>query len=163
LFFFLVLLEKHCLPDFIQVRATDNTATVQAQFATTGVFYRTCPKCDNAMAKTIFYKRLSQIKTFNARAAMFDKWSSVDNELNHDFALYSSYEDLLADRNRWQFCDWRNGRVEMLPFPFNCNWQNGHSWPQPQGAFRVKRQSCISASCQANEMQFFILHKPVGT
>jgi hypothetical protein len=37
---------------------------------------------------------------------MVDVWSEKDNLLLTDFDLYSSYDDMRLERNKWQYCNY---------------------------------------------------------
>jgi hypothetical protein len=47
----------------------------------------------------------------------FSTWSSNFNNLNVNFLLFSTYDDLLANRNAWRFCNYDDAGVA---FPRDC-------------------------------------------
>merc|ERR1712129_93212 len=51
-----------------------------------------------------------------------DQWTLDMNELDVDFALYSSYEDALAGTNGWKYCNYDHTNVG---FPRDCG---PHGW-----------------------------------
>jgi len=93
-----------------------NRAQVDAMFAWSRVFYRTCPECDDAH-HIIFYKRISAMGAFSVASNMFDTWSSAQNKLHQDFELYGSEADMNAGVNKWQFC---NYDADKVAFPRDC-------------------------------------------
>jgi hypothetical protein len=93
-----------------------------------GIFYRACPSCVSTH-QHIWYRRLTPIGTFSMYSNAFQTWASAQNVLNVDFALYSSLNDLLADTNRWQFCNYDDGNIG---FPRDCGPSGsvGGQWNQ---------------------------------
>jgi len=75
------------------------------------------------------YKRITDIPAdFNAYKIFTDTWRSFpSNVLNEDFEIYSSLPDLMATRNRWQYCDYNDDDVG---YPRNCGRENSvfHKW-----------------------------------
>ena len=81
------------------------TATNDA-FAKTLIFKRECTNCDPEHT-TIFYKRLTPIPAGTSiYQLMTTTWASAGNQLNTDFKLYSSLDDLKADTGAWAFCNY---------------------------------------------------------
>lgn len=68
------------------------------------IIKRECSGCRTSH-KQIYYKRLTQIKTFDVCTSM-KQWRSVNNLINKDFAMYGTLQDALADKNRWKFCNY---------------------------------------------------------
>jgi len=87
-------------------------------FRASGLFYRICPTCDHLSHKEIYYKRITPIPDdFSFFDSVIYTWSSNNNILNVDFYLYSSYDDLKNDVNRWQYCNYDDVNVG---FPRDC-------------------------------------------
>ena len=76
-----------------------------AFWASDGIVKRTCSSCVSTHS-VIYYKRLTNIKTFDAYSNMIVTWSDKDNVLETDFNLYGSESDMLANRNQWKFCNY---------------------------------------------------------
>jgi hypothetical protein len=53
---------------------------------------------------------------------IINTWSSNNNTLNTDFKLYSSYDDLLKDRNAWTYCNYNDLGIG---FPRDCGPNTG--------------------------------------
>lgn len=84
-----------------------------------------------ASHKYIFYKRLTAIPDgFSLYNTLYHTWASKDNQLNVDFALYSTYEDALRDLSRWTFCNYDDNGVG---FPRDCGPTGyvGGQWNNP--------------------------------
>lgn len=74
------------------------------QESTYYIIKRECTACIDDY-KVIYYKRLTNPSSFEPYEYM-KRWKSHDNEINVNFALYSTLEDAIADTNRWQFCNY---------------------------------------------------------
>jgi len=82
-----------------------------------GIFYRSCSDCIDSH-KNVYYKRVSPFPPeYSMYSKIIQTWSSVDNILNIDFNLYSSYEDLKNDKNRWAVCNYDE---PLIGFPRDC-------------------------------------------
>ena len=64
-----------------------------------------------------YYKRLTYKSVFDFYNNFVNTWSNQNNTLNHDFKMYSTYSDLLADINGWQYCDYN---MPGIGYPANC-------------------------------------------
>jgi len=94
-----------------------------------GGFYikRICVDCIDDH-KQIIYKRLTSLPDdFNIPSLFLETWSSVNNVLNEDFALYSNMLDALDDTARWTFCNYDE---PGLGFPRDCGPDGfiGNQW-----------------------------------
>ena len=79
---------------------------------------RVCPSCSAMTHRDIYYRRLSEIpEDFNLLDTLMNNWFEKDNELNVDFALYSSHLDAYLDTNRWSFCNFNDPNIG---FPRDC-------------------------------------------
>ena len=82
-----------------------------------GIFFRSCADCADSH-KNIYYKRVNPFPPqFSMYRSVIQTWSSSDNILNIDFNLYSSYEDLKNDKNRWTSCNYDD---PLVGFPRDC-------------------------------------------
>eukprot|EP00729_Bicosta_minor_P027223 gene27223-24956_t len=109
-----------------------NKTAFDAAFSksTTQIVARWCMSCQ-ASHKYIFYKRLTAIPDgFSLYNTLYHTWASKDNQLNVDFALYSTYEDALRDLSRWTFCNYDDNGVG---FPRDCGPTGyvGGQWNNP--------------------------------
>ena len=76
---------------------------------------RVCPSC-KATHKDIYYKRLTPIPNdLNLWDTFKNKWLETDNAIGVDFNLYSSYDDAINDKNKWQYCNY-----DYVGFPRDC-------------------------------------------
>ena len=99
----------------------DNGANwVNEFFKKSKVFKRECLDC-NFQFKTIYYKRISEIPDNLSIFNLFNQWNSYSNILNNDFKLYSTYDDLLADRNAWDKCTYDENGVGFPRTCYNSN------------------------------------------
>lgn len=83
------------------------------------IVYRFCPLCLDSH-RHIFYRRLTAVpaaSTFNFLDLFMNNWFSKNNLLNTDFKLYSTYDDAIADRNAWAYCNYDDAQVG---FPRDC-------------------------------------------
>lgn len=75
-------------------------------FGKTWTFKRECPDCTDDY-KVVVYKRL---KAPPAEFSMYNNakgtWSSSNNLINQDFAMYSSVDDARNGTNAWTFCNY---------------------------------------------------------
>lgn len=67
------------------------------------IIRRQCSSCIDTH-KDIYYKRYTNINTFNAYSAM-KNWQSINNTISIDFNLFSSLQDALTDTNPWTYCN----------------------------------------------------------
>ena len=83
------------------------------------IVYRHCQLCLESH-RHIFYRRLTPLpdaSTFNFLDLFMNNWFSKNNTLNVDFKLYSTYDDAVADRNAWSYCNYDDTGVG---FPRDC-------------------------------------------
>ena len=79
-------------------------STFDLHFREGAILHYECPECDHSHLN-IWYKRLTPTTGIQSASNLFLKtWASASNQLNEDFALYSSLADLKADVNRWTYC-----------------------------------------------------------
>jgi len=92
------------------------------------IIWRHCPNCTSVTHQNIYYKRLtdppSEERDFNGEIPadfldlFLNNWyDEPKNKLNKDFELYSTYEDALAETNRWEYCNY------MLRMVFVVIWR----------------------------------------
>jgi cysteine-rich repeat protein len=79
------------------------------------IIKRWCADC-SPTHQQIFYKRLTDLDTFEPYAYMLQSWVEANNVMGTDFKLYSTYHDALADTNAWQFCSFAGD----FGFPYEC-------------------------------------------
>jgi len=79
-------------------------------WASAGVIKRECSTC-GAPHQTIYYKRLTDLKTWAAWSYFRVTWASNNNILGANFELYSSIEDLEAGTNAWTYCNYDDGNI----------------------------------------------------
>ena len=103
------------------------------------IIKRECPSCASEDNKVIYYKRLTGGSTFDAYSYM-KVWRSSNNVINVNFALYSSLEDAIYDRNRWQYCNYDDLKVgafrdcgKTAESKVGCDWTSdvlngGHNY-----------------------------------
>eukprot|EP00947_MAST-08B_sp_MAST-8B-sp1_P000059 g59.t1 len=85
------------------------------------IIRRTCSACA-ATHQEIYYRRFATTD-WDAWTNMVDQWMSTNNDMsNGDFALYSTYEDALARRNAWTYCNYNDAIAEAsrVGFPRDC-------------------------------------------
>ena len=68
-----------------------------------------CDTCASYKQLT-YYRRLTDTGTFDPYGYMAN-WASANNVINVNFALYSTFEDVMTDQNRWTYCDYDYGGV----------------------------------------------------
>ena len=70
-----------------------------------------------------YYKRVTPLPdNFNAYKLFTETWASTDNVLNTDFELYTSFDDLKQETNKWAFCNYDDSGVG---FPRDCGPTRG--------------------------------------
>jgi hypothetical protein len=110
-------------------------------FAQNKIFMRECTDCYPSH-RVVYYKRISHNNNFSMYENIINTWSSSNNVLNVDFKLYSSYEDLLNDRNPWNFCNYNDPGIG---FPRDCGpyghvpwqWNSSNRGGQPNIKYSV--------------------------
>ena len=89
--------------------------------ASSFIIKRDCSSCDNEH-KQIFYKRLTILpSTVSPYDLFLTTWASTSNELNEDFELYSSLEEVHQEHNKWTSCNYDDVGIG---FPRDCG-KNG--------------------------------------
>eukprot|EP01083_Nonionella_stella_P282154 960236_1 len=83
------------------------------------IIRRECPNCAYGNMQTLYYRRLTNVSTFDVYGSMIS-WQSKDNTLAVDFNLYSTLDDAINNMNAWTF----------------CNYNGTTSYGGPVGAFR---------------------------
>ena len=64
------------------------------------------------------YKRITAVPSgFDAYSCFTWRFSSTNNLLNTDFEIYSNIEDMEAQHNRWDFCNYNDDDVG---YPRDC-------------------------------------------
>lgn len=104
---------------------------------------RLCAGCA-ASHRVIYYKRLTNVCTFQPYEYLKSNWRSLNNVLHTDFELYSTYEDVVSGSNPWQRCNYDDYSVG---FPRDCGPSSG-----------VGRQwnSWMRSDTQATSVQFLV-------
>jgi hypothetical protein len=104
-----------------------------------------CPKSH----QMIVYKRLSKPSEFVPKKYFLDTWSSKNNRMHKDFALYSSVEDALADENRWRYCNYND---RGIGFPRDCgpNRYHPYTWTSASRAWWASRRHVRYSIVQAD-------------
>merc|ERR1711959_184583 len=75
---------------------------------------------------TAVYKRKTDWNGLDAYELFLNMWSIKDgNKFHEDFDIYSSYDDAVADRNPWQYC---NGDDKGVGFPRDCDPKKHRNW-----------------------------------
>uniref|UniRef100_A0A7S1BSD5 WSC domain-containing protein n=1 Tax=Corethron hystrix TaxID=216773 RepID=A0A7S1BSD5_9STRA len=95
-----------------------------------GIVRRVCLSCSSSDHKDIYYRRLTPLPyDIDLLDVLKNNWFDKNNTFNVDFALYSSYEEALADNedNRWSSCNFNDPRVG---FPRDCGPRKlvGNQW-----------------------------------
>ncbi len=88
------------------------------------ILHRKCLDCSSADHQNIYYRRFDENGLpvgFDLYDLFLNNWFS-DPEIQHntfgvDFKLYSTYEDAVADQNKWTFCNFNDPGVG---FPREC-------------------------------------------
>lgn len=86
---------------------------------------RVCSSCRAESHRDIFYKRKTELPTFEEVYLLdmfMNNWYDTKNKLAYgtvegDFELYSSYEDALAGTNEWTKCHFNQANIG---FPHSC-------------------------------------------
>jgi hypothetical protein len=108
----------------------DFNARVHAALAAAGttgevvVIRRECARC-GPQHRDVYYKRLTDKTTFDAHGLLLETWSSANNVLNRDFALYSSLDDAANGWNAWSFCNYDD---QGVAFPRDCGPSGSVGW-----------------------------------
>jgi hypothetical protein len=75
---------------------------------------------------TAVYKRRTAWGSIDQYELFVNHWSiKGENQFHKDFDIFSSYEDALADKNAWQYC---NGDDMGVGFPRDCAAKNHTNW-----------------------------------
>lgn len=113
------------------------------KFKKGSIVYRHCKACRESH-KHIYYLRIADVPAgLSAYNTFLDSWFDKDNKLNVDFRLYSSLEDLKADKKRWSFCNFND---QGVGFPRDCapdkyvpsQWNSLNRHGQPDIKFTIK-------------------------
>ncbi len=87
------------------------------------IIHRQCKSCAPEH-QSIYYRRLTPISNkmkywgkLNLAKLFIQDWWEVDNRHNIDFELYSSYQDAINRRNRWNKCNFNDPNIG---FPRDC-------------------------------------------
>eukprot|EP01083_Nonionella_stella_P077809 212667_1 len=83
------------------------------------IIRRGCPRCSYGNHETLYYRRLTNVSSFDVYGSMIS-WQSKDNTMAVDFNLYSTLGDAINNTN---------------PFTF-CNFNGTTSYGGPVGGFR---------------------------
>eukprot|EP01083_Nonionella_stella_P077805 212661_1 len=62
------------------------------------IIRRECPNCAYGNMQTLYYRRLTNVSTFDVYGSMIS-WQSKDNTLAVDFNLYSTLDDAINNMN----------------------------------------------------------------
>merc|ERR1711871_110162 len=90
------------------------------------VIKRVCSNCRSDY-KEVYYRRYTSPASFAPYDYMKMNWFSRNNVLNKDFGIFSSYEDAMAKRNPWKYCNYDDPGVG---FPRDCGVTGyvAHQW-----------------------------------
>jgi hypothetical protein len=96
------------------------------------IFHRRCESCAESHMD-IYYRRLTRpSRKMNLLRTLESQWTSeYNNCMGKDFALYSTYDDAVADTNRWKYCNFDNAGLGV-GFPRNCGPE---TWTQNQWSY----------------------------
>jgi hypothetical protein len=99
------------------------------------VIKRVCSNCNSAYRET-YYRRYTSPTAFAPYDYMKMNWFSRNNVLNTDFGIFSSYDDAMARRNPWRFCNYDDPGVG---FPRDCGPTGyvAHQWNAFTGSRHV--------------------------
>ncbi len=99
------------------------------------ILKRECSSCQTSH-KLIYYKRIKKFPPgFSIYDTLLNTWASFNNVLNNDFELYSTFQDLINQENKWQFCNYDD---QGIGFPRDCGKQ--HSIPNQWTSLRRQGQ-----------------------
>ena len=137
---------------------TDHTVNYQVTktymdnlFLSSGVFRRKCYNCDSDHTD-IYYKRLTPIPpAFSFYDSIISTFSSGNNILNTDFALYQSFYDFKNNINWWQYCNYNDVGVG---FPRDCG---------PTSQSFVSNQFTSLSSMNSRSADYFISLPPTSS
>jgi len=119
------------------------------------ILRRLCSDCRSTLHREIYYRRFDQNNelpvNFDLLDTVKENWfSSQYNSFNNNFSLYSSYEDAVRNRNRWQSCNFNDGGVgfprDCGPFGLVGGQWNSFSRNIRDVAFHVEMRSAGSRS-----------------
>ena len=109
---------------------------------------RVCPSCTESH-KDIYYRRLTPMpEGFNLLDTLMNNWFDVDNVLNIDFSLHSTYLDAFYGTNGWTFCNYNDAGIG---FPRDCG---------PTGRVNNQWNSYVRGGGSANHHAFLIPANP---
>eukprot|EP01083_Nonionella_stella_P263575 895219_1 len=74
------------------------------------ILKRECIDCTSPFHKEMYYKRITNLNTFDLYSQM-SVWTSINNTLGVDFNLYSTLQDALTDATPWTHCNYDDIRV----------------------------------------------------
>ena len=129
------------------------------EFRKGAIVRRECATCLDSH-KDIWYVRLTPTTGINPYYLFVFDWMSADNTLNQDFKLYSSLDDLRADRNPWQYCNYDDPGVG---FPRDCGpaasvssqWTSGYGLGQTSVRFTIYvKEMSTTQNCTAKMEEF---------
>ena len=90
------------------------------------ILRRRCLDCIDSH-KDIYYRRFDTNglpDNFDLLELVKNNWFSSPtishNDFKIDFNLYSTYEDAIAERNEWQYCNFSNLNYAGVGFPRDC-------------------------------------------
>jgi len=87
---------------------------------------RECSSCSSAYQE-IYYRRFTDTSTWDVYDSLKENWMSANNTLGTDFGIYSSYDDAVANTNRWAYCNYDDPGIG---FPRDCGVSSavGNQW-----------------------------------
>lgn len=101
----------------IELKAGVNTAVSDIgkaafnnKFKLSGLIKRECPTCV-ASHQTIYYKRLTNVATFDAYHVIADTWVNTNNVLNTDFILTTDIKKAFAGTQDWNYCNYNDPKI----------------------------------------------------
>jgi len=143
--------------------STGGTGTVTYNFGSTmdtyastwtkyGLLWRFCGTCAPAY-RNIYYRRITTPTTFTLNSYI-SNWISTDNLINTNFYMYGSLTDLIADTNRWQYCNYDAPYVGMFR---DCGPTTSSAVPGGYGIFKgTTTSSCSTAGSYDQNIVFLV-------
>jgi hypothetical protein len=112
----------------------EETLANRANFATllrvshNQIVYRRCASCDEESHKDVYYRRWTRVPVeVDLLDYLESNWINTKNVMDKDFSLYSTYDDAVADVNRWQYCNFGTDGAG-IGFPRDCGPSTWTPW-----------------------------------
>ena len=82
-----------------------------------GIIARICYSCTKETHTKIIYRRITNPTGINPYQLFLNNWVQTNNNLNTDFELYESYNNLVNNMGKWTFCNYGS---PAPGFPRDC-------------------------------------------